>query len=153
MKYTSILLGLAVVLASQALTTTANAVNTPKSKILLQCTTTNGKQIQLLDQGKTLKYSFGKANTPELVLNVPRSQVLYHPWGGVGRWISDSIDVPNGDTNYSIFYGVDRLTDAHAVEAGVNVEMPNGKYSQVLCNPKAKIISNLSEIDDLPKEN
>ena len=53
---------------------------------IFQCTTPNGKQIQLLDNGKTLEYSFGKVGKPEIVVRVLRSQARYYDcgveWGG-----------------------------------------------------------------------
>jgi hypothetical protein len=92
---------------------------------LFTCTTDNGKEIQLFETEKTIDYSFGRpGETPELELQVPRDQASTWQWHGIGRWMNYSVSVPNGDTIYTVFSGVDKLSPRQ--ESGVRVER-NGK--------------------------
>jgi hypothetical protein len=99
------------------------------------CTADNGKEIRLYETATTIDYAFGHPNaTPELDLRVPRDQASTHQWQGIGRWMNYAVDVPNGDTTYSVFWGVDRISDRHEVEAGVRVQIKGENAATVNCN-------------------
>lgn len=117
------------------------------SKTLFSCVTANGKQIELCDAGKTIDYSFGKPQgKPEIALKVPRGQASTSQWAGVGRYESYSVEIPNGSTTYSVFWGVDRLSEKHAVEAGVDVTVNSQPAATVKCSGK-NIINNIPGVD------
>ena len=121
------------------------------SKTLFSCTTAKNKQIELCDAGKTISYSFGKANQkPEIVVTVPRSQASTSQWSGMGRYMSYSVDVPNGDTVYSVFHAVDKNSDLK-IEAGVNVMIKGKHAATVKCSGK-NITNNLEGVDLKPSE-
>lgn len=123
-----------------------------QSKTLFSCITTKGKQIEVCDAGKTISYSFGKPQQkPEIAVQVPRELASTYQWAGVGRTISYAVDIPNGKATYSVFYGVDRLTEDHAIEAGVNVLINNELVTTVNCSGK-DIVSNLEGVDLKPTE-
>ena len=126
----------------------AQAACQSEQQTLFSCMTAKGKRIQLCDQQQTLEYSFGKPSLkPEIVVQVPRSAATTSQWQGVGRWMSYSVEMPNGTTVYSVFWGVDRLSDEHGIEAGVHVEV-NGKHAAtVKCGENSKIIQNMEGID------
>ncbi|HPZ56154.1 MAG TPA: hypothetical protein PLK50_02420 [Ottowia sp.] len=117
------------------------------SKQLFQCTTAKGKVIELCDSGKTIDYSFGKPREkPEIVVRAVRGDASTTQYEGIGRWESYSVDVPNGDTTYSVFWGVDKLSSNHTIEAGVNVETNGKQVAQVLCSPNGKVLHNLEGV-------
>lgn len=118
------------------------------SKTLFFCNTQKAnKQIEVCDAGKTISYSFGKkGQKPELAISVPRSQASTYQWQGIGRYISYAVNIPNGDYNYNVFWGVDRITEEHAVEAGVNVEKKGELLTTVYCQEKG-LINNLEGVN------
>ena len=121
-------------------------------KVMFSCATNKGKQIELCDMGKTINYSFGKAQeTPEIVVQAPRDTASTYQWAGVGSTMSYAVDVPNGKTTYSVFWGVDRMTDTHPIEAGVNVLNNNKLVATVNCVEKG-IINNLEGVNLKPTE-
>lgn len=126
----------------------AHAACQSEQQTVFSCTTTKGKVIQVCDQQQHLEYSFGKpSQKPEIVVQVERSAASTTQWPGVGRYMSYSVEIPNGKTVYSVYWGVDRLSEEAAISAGVNVEV-NGKHAAtVQCNSEKKIIQNMEGID------
>jgi hypothetical protein len=99
---------------------------------IFTCTTDNGKEIQLFETEKTIDYNFGRpGETPELELQVPRDQASTRQWHGFGRWMDYSVSVPNGDTTYVVFSGVDKLSPRK--ESGVRVEQNGETLTTVNC--------------------
>jgi hypothetical protein len=120
------------------------------TKTIFSCTTAKGKLIEVCDAGKTITYSFGNPQTtPEIALNVPRDKATTFQWAGIGRYLSYSVDIPNGATTYSVFISMDRLTEAHATEAGVNVFEEGKSLATVKCSGK-KMVNNLEGVDLAP---
>jgi hypothetical protein len=116
------------------------------SKTLFSCTTTKGKRIEVCDAEKTIDYSFGKPQgKPEIAIKVPRDQVSTFQWAGVGNAESYSVDIPNGKATYNVFWSLDRLSDAHTVEAGVNVFIDKNLATTVNCSGK-DIVSNIEGV-------
>lgn len=117
------------------------------SQTLFSCTTAKGKLIEVCDTGKTINYSFGSPQAkPEIALTVPRKLATTFQWAGVGRYLSYSVDIPNGTTTYSVFHGMDRISKTHDVEAGVNVLTNGNLVATVKCAGK-NITSNLEGVD------
>lgn len=105
--------------------------------LLFSCTTTNRKQVLLCDAGDALYYSFGRPEqAPELSLKIDRLDASTSQWEGIGSSISYSIDIPNANTVYNVFWSVDRMTDEHPVEAGVNVRINERHVATVACQPE-----------------
>ncbi|OUC16300.1 MAG: hypothetical protein B0A82_01865 [Alkalinema sp. CACIAM 70d] len=119
--------------------------------LLFSCLTDNGKEILLYETDTTIEYSFGRPDeTPELALQVPRDRASTWQWKGVGRWMSYAVDVPNGETTYSVFWGVDRLSKTSEIEAGVRVKN-NGKIAATV-NCASKVTSNLQGVKLQPTQ-
>jgi hypothetical protein len=115
-------------------------------KLLFSCLTANQKRISLYDAGSTIDYAFGKPNeTPELSLQVPRAEASTWQWSGIGRQMNYSIEVPNGDTIYSVYWDVDRLADDPKAAAGVNVSVNDKIVATVECT--SDIINNMAGVD------
>lgn len=120
------------------------------SATLFSCVTTKGKQIELCDAGKTIQYSFGKPQfKPEIVVTVPRNRASTSQWAGVGRYMTYSVDVPNGDTIYSVFWSADKIEQG--IEAGVNVLVKGKVAATVNCSERS-IDSNLEGVKLKPSE-
>jgi len=126
----------------------AHAACQSQQQTVFSCMTAKGKVIQLCDQQQHLEYSFGKpAQKPEIVVRVERSAASTTQWAGIGRYMSYSVEIPNGKTVYSVFWGVDRLSEEHVIEAGVHVEVNGTHAATVLCKGEDKIIQNMEGID------
>jgi hypothetical protein len=121
-------------------------------RLLFACATANGKHIELCDYGETLAYVFGRSLAqPELALRVPRAQASTWQWQGVGRDESYSVDVPNGNTSYSVFWSRDRMTEKAALEAGVYVLVKQKLTATVKCLPES-VQSHLQGVDLKPTQ-
>lgn len=123
----------------------------PGSETVFSCVTKNGKQIQVCDAGQTIVYSFGKPRNPEIVLEVPRNQASTSQWSGVGHYLSYSVDIPNGNTTYSVVWNADKLTEEHAITGGVNVIIDGETKATVECYGE-DIVQNIEGIDLKPTE-
>jgi len=100
----------------------------------------SGKLLEVCDTGKTIQYSFGKpSKKPELSLALPRKSVSTYQWAGVGRHENYSVIIPNGDTIYNVFWGVDKLAEGFPVEAGVMVEIKGREVAKILCVNKTVV--------------
>lgn len=116
------------------------------SDVLFFCTTTQNKFIEVYDFGDTIQYSYSPENEPEIVLNVSRNQASTYQWAGVGRSMNYSIDIPNQDTIYQVFWSQDRLTEGLPISAGVNVLIKDEYVTTVDC-AGGDIINNLIGVD------
>lgn len=104
------------------------------SQEIFHCKTKNNKEVLLCDKGKTLEYSFGKTGMPpELAISVPRETATTWQWKGIGRWLSYSVTITNGDTKYTVFTGLDRVDEAHEFEAGISVHVGDERVARILC--------------------
>ena len=120
-----------------------------KGATIFSCTTKKGKQIEVCDNKTTIEYSFGKLNSkPELLINVPRKNVTTTQWAGMGSYVSYSVDIPNNNTVYNIFWGMDRMNENHPIEAGVNVFINKNLAATVYCSDK--IENNIKGVDLAP---
>lgn len=121
------------------------------SKTLFSCLTAKDKRIEVCDDTKTIAYSFGKPQAkPEIALKIPRNQAATSQWQGIGRYISYTVEIPNGNTVYSVFWSVDKLSEQHAVEAGVHVMIDGALAATVNC--AKNIVNKLEGIDLKPAE-
>lgn len=115
---------------------------------IFSCLTGKSKLIEVCDAGKTVSYSFGFPNSkPEIVVTVPRNKASTYQWEGIGRYISYSVNIPNGNTVYNVFWAVDKLSDEHAIEAGVNVEINKELVATVQCVGEKNIVQNIEGIE------
>lgn len=131
----------------------ASAACEKGSKTVFACVTAKGKLIQVCDARETIDYSFGKPSLPpEIIVRAPRSEASTFQWQGVGRYLSYAVEVPNGKTVYSVFWGAGRLTDKHAIDAGVNVEVNKKLVATVKCVGEKHIVQNIEGIDLKPVE-
>ena len=81
-----------------------------------------------------------------MALSVPRATATTYQWNGMGRYITYSVNIPNGKTVYSVFLSVDRLTDEHAVDAGINIET-NGRHIATIQCKSSTVQNNIEGID------
>lgn len=122
------------------------------SKTVFSCLTSKGKQIEVCDAGKTVDYSFGKPKAkPEIEVKVARDKASTFQWAGMGSSMTYAVDIPNGKTTYNVFWSVDRLSDEHAIEAGVNVLINKELVTTVNCAGE-NVVNNIEGIDLKPTE-
>lgn len=127
-----------------------SAACAPKN-LIFSCQTVKGKIIEVCDNKNTITYSFGKSGqTPEITVNAKRNKVTTYQWNGIGNWMSYSVNIPNGKTNYNVFFGVDRNDENHPIEAGVMVNIGDKTVATVKC-AEDKITNNIEGVD-LPLE-
>ena len=62
-------------LASAVLMFGLAATAAQAGELLFACTTTQGKQVAITDEGETLRYRFGSATRPELVFSSDKAQL------------------------------------------------------------------------------
>ena len=118
------------------------------SKTVFSCVTGKGKVIEVCDSVKTIDYSFGKPKSkPEIVVRVPRNEASTTQWQGIGRYESYSVEIPNGKTLYSVFWSADKLSETHAVEAGVNVEVNQNLVATVKCAGEKHITQHIEGLN------
>ena len=121
------------------------------SKEVFSCLTEKKKQIEVCDAGKTINYTYGKVGNPEISIKVPRSEASTSQWSGIGRWMTYAIDIPNGNTVYSVSWGVDRVDDNHPVEAGVTATVNGKTVANVSCI-ESTVRQQIEDIDLKPTE-
>lgn len=145
MRFVGVVCGLAILAAADA-----GARCDGDSATLFSCLTPRGKQIELCDRGRTIQYSFGKPQLkPEIVVTVPRHRASTSQWQGVGRYMTYSVDVPNGDTLYSVYWSADKIEQG--IEAGVNVLVKGKVVATVNCT-ESSIDSSLEGVKLRPSE-
>ena len=147
-----IVAGVAMLLGGASLDTLANCA--ANAKTVFACQTGQGKRILVCDAGKTIDYSFGYLGRPgakpEIVVRASRADASTFQWKGIGRAMSYSVQVPNGDTLYRVFWSMDRLTESHPVDAGVEVEISQKHVATVKCVGEKHIVQNIEGIDLKP---
>ena len=117
-------------------------------KTVFSCMTQAGKQIQVCDAGRTIDYSFGRPNAkPEIVVRAPRDAASTFQWQGVGRNISYTVEIPNGDTKYIVFWSADRLSERHPIEAGVGVDRNGARLATGRCIDNKQLVQAIEGID------
>ena len=114
-----------------------------EKKTLFSCTTKAGKRIELCDAGKAISYSFGKsASKPEIAISVARNTALISEYQGFGRYMTTAVAIPNGNTEYQVFFSVDKLED-HKIESGVHVSINDKHVATIHCDPARNLINNM----------
>lgn len=111
-----------------------------KSKVLFTCSTAKGKQLEVCNFGKTVRYSYGRPNAkPEIIVKVPREKVTGISWHASGRYITNAVNVPNGNTIYRISWSGDKLQESDKLEGGVEVLVNDELKSRIYCQSEPTI--------------
>lgn len=120
------------------------------NKTIFFCNTENGKQIEVCDAKKTINYLFGRAQKkPELAINVVRDEASTYQWVGVGQTEYYSVDIPNGNTIYHVFWGSDRSAEPENLAAGVEVIIDKLTVATVYCKAGG-LVNNMLGVDLKP---
>jgi len=110
-----------------------------KDKILFACTTEKGKKIEVCNFGQTIQYSYGRPNAqPEIVVKAPREKVAGISWHGSGRYITNTVAIPNGNALYQVSWSADKLQESDKLEGGVEAFI-NGKSKFISCQSEPTI--------------
>ncbi len=115
---------------------------------IFSCNTLRGKRIELALSERAVHYTFGKiGEKAELSLSVPRTQASFTPWNGFSRSMTYRVNVPTGDTTYSVFWSAVRDPESpNPVSAGVDVLIRGAHVTTVECDPKT-VVQALEEVD------
>lgn len=109
------------------------------NQTVFSCDTKKGKHIEVCDNKKTIEYSFGKIGAkPELLINVPRYKATTFQWHGIGRSETYSVDIPNDNAVYNVYWSVDKMSRGYPVSAGVNVSLDGAYVNTVECAKNIK---------------
>lgn len=104
------------------------------NQTLFSCLTKKGKKIEVCNLGSTIRYSFGKLKAkPEIVVTIPMSQVSATSCYACGRYISSTVDIPNGNTIYSVYWGADKLDTDAPSSGGVSISINNEDKGSISC--------------------
>ena len=115
-----------------------------KSKVIFSCTTTNGKTAEVCDSGKSIEYSFGKKGAAtEIALAIPRAAASTYQWGGIGRSMLYSVQIPVGNTMYEVFRSADKISQE--VTSGINVVIDGKPAGTLTCKPET-VIDNIEGV-------
>ena len=110
-----------------------------KDEVLFSCLTANGQHIEVCNFGETVRYSYGRPNTkPEIVVLVPREKVAGISWSGIGRYVTNAVAIPNGNTIYQVSWSADKLQESHELAGGVEVII-NDKSESISCQSAPSI--------------
>ena len=91
-------------------------------KTLFSCLTKKGKQVEICNFGRTIRYSFGRPNDkPEISVVVPTKSVTGTSCYACGRYISNLVDISNGNVMYRVSWSGDKLDTDSPLEGGVEV--------------------------------
>ena len=103
-------------------------------KVLFSCLSAKGKRIEVCNFGQTIQYSFGKPKAkPEINVSVPISKVAGVSCYACGRYISNSVLVPNKDTIYIVSWSSDKLDTDAPSESGVEVVVNGESKATIKC--------------------
>ena len=117
-------------------------------ELLFRCTTAKGKQIEVCDRGDIIGYSFGIPGKPEIHVGAKRDQVLSFQWQGISRYERYTVEVPNGNTTYRVYWTRDRESGkAPGMDAGVEVEVNLKTVAVVHCALDKPLTQGLKGVD------
>ena len=108
---------------------------TSDESLIFSCTTKKMKVVEVCDAKKSIKYSFGKKGaTPELALAVPRNEVTTNQWDGMGSSMYYDVNIPNGNTIYTVYWEAVRDAEEGDVSAGIEVEVGSKNVASIECD-------------------
>jgi len=117
---------------------------------IFQCETTNKKNVLVQMNKNRVSYKFGRnLSKPEIAFSVPKNEASTYQWPGGGSIYYD-VDVPNGETVYTVYSSIDRMSREYDSESGIVVTQNGKELARILCNNNLKRYKNNLEDVDLP---
>lgn len=99
------------------------------------------RQIEVCLGPADITYTFGApGGEKELSLSEPVATVAHRPWNGFGRSIWETTTFSNEGFSYEVYISVDRLTDEHPTQSGVNVWDGGAEVASVGCDKGSDVI-------------
>lgn len=104
-------------------------------KQVFVCTTqTARKLVEVCELATTFSYTFGKPQErPELAFTVSKSSASGYRWDGTGRYMNNSLNLPNGNTEYRVYNSIERDPNGTSA-AGVQVVVKGKEVADVKCD-------------------
>jgi len=103
-------------------------------KTLFSCLTSKGKLIEVCNLGETIQYSFGRPKSkPEITVLLPTSKVSGESCYTCGRYISNSVYIPNKDTIYIVSWSSDKIDTDVPLQGSVEVIINGKSKATIMC--------------------
>lgn len=121
-------------------------------KVIFSCMTKNSKHVDVCDSGDKISYFYGKSSSQlEMSLFIPRSTASTRPWNGMGRSMTYAVNIPNGNTTYSLYWSAVRDPDEpDPISAGIEVIVSGISRAVIECIPET-VEQNIEDIDLQPE--
>lgn len=128
------------VLFAVVFSTHAQASCLSGAELFMSCDFPNGKFVEVCAGNDTASYWFGpQGGQPELAMTVPRSQVNYEPWSGVGSSIFEAVTFHNNAVSYEVYGAIDRQVTGASKDianfGGINVFEKGRQIATLECRP------------------
>ncbi|TQV62662.1 MAG: hypothetical protein FNT15_06125 [Sulfurovum sp.] len=116
-----------------------------EANTLFMCQTVKkNKMIEVCDNNGTIIYNYGKnIDNPEVSINVDDTKVSTYQWENVGRHEFYTIDIPSDNEVYSVFWSMDTKSKDKKIDAGVDIEHDDSKYTTILNCTQDSIFNSL----------
>lgn len=103
---------------------------------IMSCTAKKGaKAINVCLNDGEVSYAYGApGKAPELTLAEHIATVNHTPWNGIGAMMWETAAFENNGYSYSVWMGVDRMSQEHPIEASVEVLKGNKTVATVSCD-------------------
>lgn len=119
---------------------------TSGARSVFVCLATKGrKRVEVCESASSLSYSFGKlGETAELAFTAPKAAVSGYRWNGMGRYVNNALNLPNGTAVYRVYTSIDRGEGTRS--AGVDVAVSGKPVANVKCDMETER-SDLESVD------
>ena len=109
------------------------------------------KRVEVCDAGASVSYSFGKiGDKPELTFAARKASASGFRWDGFTRGMTNSLNLPNGTTEYRVYSGIERDPNGTSW-AGVHVVVNGKQVADVTCDINT-VRSDLEGLDVKPAQ-
>ena len=103
-------------------------------RVFVCITQTARKLVEVCELPTTISYTFGKPQEkPELSFAVPKAAASGYRWNGTGRYMNNSLNLPNGTTVYRVYSSIERGPSGVS-SAGVEVVINGKPVADVKCD-------------------
>jgi hypothetical protein len=102
--------------------------------LVFSCATALGNEIQLCDDGSSVRYTFGEpGRAPQLAITMPKGEVQKAPLREFGKVESYALKIPYREATHVLYWSLDDFGDEP--EAGVRVFVDDRLRATMQCVP------------------
>jgi len=97
-------------------------------------------EVSLCATDSAILYRFGRPDhAPDLLMHREFEDILYQPWGGIGRSIWESVTFTNGDYAYEIGMSLDKFeaveSNRNPYHGSISVQKKGAEIAFLTCDP------------------